>query len=151
MNVQFIKAEPCHLHDCSLALQNSELGRVYFSGEDSADKAIQEGISKGEITLAINENNICLGFLWVIINGAFHSFPYLHIIAIKEQYRGTGIGKKLLNYFEESSKSSKLFLVVADFNPRAKKLYESMGYIEIGVIPNLYKEGVNECFMMKVN
>ncbi|WP_313582485.1 GNAT family N-acetyltransferase [Lacrimispora sp.] len=31
------------------------------------------------------------------MEGAFHAFHYLHLIAIKEEYRGKGIGKKLLD------------------------------------------------------
>jgi ribosomal protein S18 acetylase RimI-like enzyme len=42
-----------------------------------------------------------------------------------------------------------VFLVVADFNPEAKRLYESLGYRQVGVIPGLYKEGVSEQLMMK--
>lgn len=62
-----------------------------------------------------------------------------------------GIGRKLLEFFEDTSVkfSNKLFLVVADFNPKAKELYLRMGYKEIGIIPGLYKKGVNECLMMK--
>lgn len=151
MNINIIKAEDKYLNDCSIALQGSELGRVYFSEENKATRALIEGISKGEIFIAINEECVCLGFIWFILNGSFHSFPYLHIIAVKEEFRNLGIGKKLLQYFEEttSKKASKLFLVVADFNPRAKELYQSIGYKEIGIIPSLYKSGVNECLMMK--
>lgn len=151
MDINIIKAENKHLIDCKNALQKSELGRVYFPEEDKTFQAINEGISKGEIFIAINKECTCLGFIWVIPNGVFHSFPYLHIIAVKEEFRNLGIGKRLLQYFEETSskKSSKLFLVVADFNPRAKQLYQSIGYKEVGIIPNLYKKGVSECLMMK--
>lgn len=152
MEIKMIKAESRYQEDCVQALHKSELGRVYFPEEDKARRAIEEGFSKGEFYLAIvNETKECLGFLWYIPNGAFHSFPYLHIIAVKEQYRGLGIGKQLLSFFETtiSQTSGKAFLVVADFNPRAKQLYESIGYKEIGIIPNLYKPGVNECLMMK--
>jgi ribosomal protein S18 acetylase RimI-like enzyme len=85
------------------------------------------------------------------LEGAFHVFPYLHIIAVKENFRGMGIGKKLLAFFEETvfSDNSKVFLVVADFNPGAKRLYEHLGYQQVGVIPGLYKEGVSEYLMMK--
>ena len=145
-----IQAEYDHLNDCVLALQNSELGRVYFSQEDKANKAINEGILKQEIFVAIDKKGLCLGFIWLIRNGAFHGFPYLHMIAIKEEYRNLGIGNELLNYFEKIiAESSKAFLVVSDFNPKAKKLYEKCGYIEVGVIPNLYKSGVTEFLMMK--
>ncbi|AJA46969.1 hypothetical protein CPAST_c08690 [Clostridium pasteurianum DSM 525 = ATCC 6013] len=44
---------------------------------------------------------------------------------------------------------AKLFLVIADFNPESKMLYERIGYVEVGCIPNLYKLGVTECLMMK--
>lgn len=145
-----IQAECEHLNDCVLALQNSELGRVYFSQENKASLAISNGISNQEILVAIDNKGLCLGFIWFIRNGAFHGFPYVHIIAIKEEYRNLGIGNELLNYFEKVvAQSSKIFLVVADFNPNAKRLYEKCGYIEVGVIPNLYKSGITEFLMMK--
>jgi ribosomal protein S18 acetylase RimI-like enzyme len=151
MDINIIKAENKHLFDCKIALQKSELGRVYFPEEDKAIKALNEGISKGEVFIATNKEHECLGFIWFILNGAFHCFPYLHIIAVKEEFRNLGIGKKLLQYVEEttSKNSSKLFLVVADFNPRAKRLYQNIGYKEVGTIPSLYKRGVTECLMMK--
>ena len=139
------------LNDCTIALQQSDLGKVYFPDKDKADRAINEGITKGEVSVAFNEEGIIVGFIWVIPNGAFHSFPYIHIIAVKEEFRSLGIGKKLLRYIEEAycKSSSKLFLVVADFNPRARKFYLSYGYNEIGCIPDLYKKGVTELLMMK--
>jgi len=152
MNINIIKAENKHLIDCEVALLKSDLGRVYFAEKDKANKSISEGISKGEIFIAINKEGICLGFVWFILKGAFHSFPYLHIIAVKEEFRDLGIGKKLLKHFEEiaSKTASKVFLVVAEFNPAAKQLYQSIGYTEVGSMPNLYKSGVTECLMMKV-
>lgn len=151
MEINIIKAELTHLLDCCMALENSELGRVYFSAIGSAAKVIEEGITKGELYVAVNADSHCLGFIWVVLKGAFHSFPYLHIIAVKEAHRGKGVGKVLLNYFENiiAGKSTKLFLVVADFNPKAMKLYRSLGYKEIGVLPDLYREGVHEHLMMK--
>ena len=40
--------------------------------------------------------------------------------------------------------------LVADFNPDAKILYEKIGYMEIGIIPGLYREGITEYLMMKL-
>lgn len=151
MEISIIPAESKYLNDCVIALRKSELGSVYFPDDDKAIKAIEEGIFNKEIFVAISSDGICLGFIWFILKGAFHSFPYLHIIAVREEFRSMGIGRMLLNYFEDTTLkcSNKLFLVVADFNPKAKDLYLRMGYKEIGVIPNLYKKGVNECLMMK--
>lgn len=44
---------------------------------------------------------------------------------------------------------SKLFLVVSDFNADAKRLYKDIGYSVVGDIPDLYREGITECLMMK--
>ncbi len=147
------KAQMRHLDDCKEALLNSKLGREYFPVEEKALSMLKEGISKGEIFVAVDEKEECLGFIWFILQAAFHSFPYLHIIAVKEAYRGMGIGKELLHFFEETTftQHSKVFLVVADFNPEARRLYERLGYRQVGAIPDLYKEGVTEYLMMKVN
>lgn len=152
MELKMIIGKEEHLSACKEALRNSELGKVYFSSEERLTLAITEGITKNEIHVAMNDDFECIGFLWIIPKGAFHSFPYLHIIAVKEEYRNLGIGKKLLQYFEDTyaENATKLFLVVGDFNKKAKKLYQSIGYQEVGDIPNLYKNGVAETLMMKV-
>ena len=150
MNI--IKGNIEYINDCEEALLNSELGKRYFSQKGRARKALQEGFDKGEIYVAIDENEDCKGFIWIILNGVFHSFPYLHIIAVKQESRNQGIGKKLLKFYEDicCKDYSKLFLVVGDFNTDAKILYEKFGYIQVGIIPSLYREGINEYLMMKV-
>jgi len=45
--------------------------------------------------------------------------------------------------------ADKIFLVVADFNPEAKRFYENNGYHQVGEIPSLYRQGINEYIMMK--
>ncbi len=145
------KAQIKHLEDCKVALLKSRLGQEYFPSEEKARATLTEGITKGEIFVALNEEGDCLGFIWFVLKGAFHSYPYLHIIAVKEAFRGMGIGKKLLSFFEENvfANHSKVFLVVADFNPKARRLYERLGYRQVGMIPGLYKAGVTEYLMMK--
>lgn len=151
MKMTIIKGSIEYINDCEDALVNSELGKRYFSQKGSARKALQEGFAKGEIYVAIDASEGCKGFIWFILDGIFHSFPYLHIIAVKQESRNQGIGKKLLKFFEDScfKDYSKLFLVVADFNPDAKILYEKIGYIQVGTMPSLYREGITEHLMMK--
>jgi ribosomal protein S18 acetylase RimI-like enzyme len=151
MNITIKKADLNYLTDCKDALVHSDLGRNYFPNEEKAIASLQEGFAKDEIFIALDETDACLGFVQWIPNGAFHSYPYLHIIAVKEEYRGNGIGKALMKFFEDTvfAERPKAFLVVADFNPQAKKLYQQLGYKEVGVIPDLYKKGVTEYLMMK--
>lgn len=151
MKMTIIKGTIEYINDCEDALVNSELGKRYFSQKGSARKALEEGFSKEEIYIAIDASESCIGFIWVILDGIFHSFPYLHIIAVQQESRNQGIGKILLKFFEDScfKNYSKLFLVVADFNPDAKILYEKIGYVQVGAIPSLYRKGITEHLMMK--
>lgn len=151
MNINVIKAEDRYLADCTAAVLSSDLGKIYFKDKKKAVQALTKGISNGEIYVAVNNDLDCLGFIWFNLGGMFDKYPYLHMVAVKEEYRGIGIGKILIRFFEDAVRpdNSKVFLVVADFNPRAKKLYESLGYRQAGVIPGLYKEGVIETLMMK--
>lgn len=151
MEITITKGSMDYINDCEDALSKSELGTRYFSKKGSARKALEEGFEKGEIYVALDIYQNCKGFIWFIPNGIFHSFPYLHIIAVKQESRNNGIGKKLLQFFEDVcfKDNAKLFLVVADFNPDARMLYERTGYIEVGAMPGLYREGITEHLMMK--
>ena len=93
--ITFAKGNEQHLKDCRAALCQSTLGERCFSSPGSAEIAILEGIRQKDLYVAfIGEE--CVGFTYIIPKGAFHSFPYLHIIAVKEEYRNRGIGKTLL-------------------------------------------------------
>ena len=121
-----------------------------YASPGSAENAILEGIRQGNLYVALIEE-ACVGFTYIIPKGAFHSFPYLHIIAVKEDYRDRGIGKALLDFSESiaSKMADKLFLVVADYNPDAKRFYERNGYQQVGEISNLYRPGIAEYLMTK--
>lgn len=150
MNIVIEKGSIACLCDCEEALLHSSLGENYFSIEGSAKNAILEGIGQGDLYAAFADGE-CAGFFYLIPKGAFHSFPYLHIIAVKESYRGKGIGTALLGRLEEIAfeTANKIFLVVADFNPDAKRFYEANGYRQAGEIPSLYRPGITEYLMMK--
>ena len=148
--ITFAKGNERHLKDCKDALCKSALGEKYFSSPGSAENAIREGFRQGNLYVALIGEE-CVGFTYIIPKGAFHGFPYLHIIAIKEEYRGRGIGKALLDYSERIAleMADKLFLVVADYNPDAKRFYERNGYQQVGEILNLYRSGITEYLMAK--
>jgi ribosomal protein S18 acetylase RimI-like enzyme len=129
LNITIARGGASHLPDCLAALADSELGRVYFPSEENALASLADGLARDEVFVAVDEAGKCVGFIWFILGGAFHSYPYLHMIAVKEEHRGEGIGKKLLAFFEEAvfAGAAKAFLVVADFNPDARRLYERLG------------------------
>lgn len=148
--ITFAKGTEQHLKDCRDAISRSTLGEKYFSSPGSAENAILEGMRQRNVYVALIGEE-CVGFTFIIPKGAFHCFSYLHIIAIKEEYRGMGVGKALLDFSERiaSETADKLFLVAADYNPGAKRFYERNGYRQVGEIPNLYRPGITEYMMAK--
>lgn len=151
MNVTIRRAKIEDLNGCVSAIENSELATVYFQTEESRVNAVKEAIDSGN-TYAAFYGNECVGFVYYIEQGAFHAFHYIHLISVKENYRGKGIGKELLEYVEKIlfETRDKIFLVVGDYNPGGRVFYEKSGYVFIGTIPNLYRNGVNEDIMMKL-
>lgn len=150
MEINIEKGEMKYLEDCYDALINSEIGKTYFMSFDSKSM-LAEGIKNGGLYVVLDSNNECIGFVWYEAEGTFGMHAFLHIIAIKEKFRNKGIGTKVLLYFEEKAFSDDnwIFLMVAEFNTKARKLYDKLGYKQVGILPDFYRPGVNECLMMK--
>ena len=152
MNIVIKAAEEKHVIPCVKILQSTEIGTVYFSNYKKTVDLLFHAFAQQELFIALKDNEDCLGFMYFIPKGVFGSYPYLHIIAVKEEWRNHGIGRQLIKYFEENSShysSTKCFLTVDDFNPQAKKLYESLGYQCVGELKDFYKNGITSYIMMK--
>ena len=136
----------------SSQLQSTEMGTVYFSNYKKTVDLLLHALAQRGLFVALKDDDDCLGFMYFMPKGVFGSYPYLHIVAVKEEYRNLGIGKQLIKYFEENSSnysSTKYFLTVDDFNPQARKLYESLGYQRVGELKDFYKNGITSYIMMK--
>ncbi|MHC4155865.1 MAG: GNAT family N-acetyltransferase [Planctomycetota bacterium] len=151
MEISIVQGNEGHVEDCVQALVDSELARVYYPTRESAEALLKEGIEKLEMYVAVNEHSGCVGYIWFAPSKMFYKFPYVRQIAVRQEYRGQGIGKKLLSFAEEAvfKDSPRLFLTVTDFNSRAKRLYEKLGYKEVGLVEDLFKDGVAEYVMVK--
>ncbi len=90
------------------------------------------------------------GFILLERRGVAGS-PYIASIAVRSEYRGKGVGRKLLNFAEDlfRSESKHIFLCVSSFNPRARALYERQGYSAIGELKDYIIEGASEILMHK--
>lgn len=149
IKIQFARKE--QVRDCLLCIKHSELWDTYFKSNTSAENDIKEMITKKQIYVALNKNDKCIGFMGVINNGCFRKFSYLSLIAVKKRYRRKGIGKELINKFEEIGfkKANRVFLLVSNFNKKAQLLYKILGYKKVGIIPNLFKIGISEHLLVK--
>lgn len=82
---------------------------------------------------------------WNILESEVEALPgetneeefYLDTLATLPQYRGQGVGSALISDATKKAKSAglPLGLLVADDNPKARKLYESLGFTPVGRRP----------------
>jgi len=77
--------------------------------------------------------------------------PYLKSIVVDAEYRGSGIGKRLLSFAEEYFRaySRHFFLCVSSFNYRARRLYESIGFNKVGEFSDYIIDGESEILLYK--
>jgi len=90
-----------------------------------------------------------VGFVIIEMNGTFKG--YIKSICVSPSQREKGIGSSLMRYAEERifSETPNVFLLVSSFNQRARKLYKSLGYEEIGEFKDFIVRGHSEILMRK--
>ena len=131
---------------CALMMAKSD---PWITLEMDFDLCIQAfaGVSKEVFIIRINTE--ISGFVILQIDGTFKG--YIQTICINENYRGKGLGKKLLTFCEKRilKISPTIFICVSSFNTRALQLYTDFGFKIIGELPNFIKEGFTEILLWK--
>lgn len=155
------KAELRDLNQCVDILFVPEIGQLYYPKKEMLREEVEESIKKGEVFVdrgydESGEYDDIRGVLWYVQKGVFNTFPYLHMISVREMYRGYGIGGKLMSFFEQNSLlaekkqiRTKAFLLVSEYNTSAQGFYKNRGYEEVGRFNGLFRKGLTEILLMK--
>ncbi|MBN1824630.1 MAG: GNAT family N-acetyltransferase [Candidatus Eisenbacteria bacterium] len=90
-----------------------------------------------------------VGFAVLVLRGAF--VGYLQSLVVEPALRGRGIGTRLLRFAEERilRESPNVFVCVSSFNPGARRLYERLGYREVGTLDDYIVPGHAEILLRK--
>jgi ribosomal-protein-alanine N-acetyltransferase len=90
-----------------------------------------------------------VGFVILVVSGAF--VGYVQSIAVDPDWRGKGIGTRILAFAEERilQMSPNVFVCVSSFNPDALRLYRRLGYEIVGDLPDYIVRGHSEILMRK--
>lgn len=106
-----------------------------------------EGASK-EIYMAEYTNTIA-GFAIIQTGGSFKG--YIQTILIREEFRGKGLGRRLIDFCEKRilKFSPNIFICVSSFNQGALKLYKQLGFKQVGELDNFLKAGYSELLLRK--
>jgi ribosomal protein S18 acetylase RimI-like enzyme len=137
---------PEEAHRCATLMATSEpwltVGRTY----EESRKLIED--PSREVYVAYEKEEL-RGFIILVMHGAF--VGYIQIVAVAPEARGSGVGTELIRFAEERifSNHPNVFLCVSSFNPRARALYERLGYELIGEIRDFLIRGQSEFLMRK--
>jgi ribosomal protein S18 acetylase RimI-like enzyme len=101
-----------------------------------------------EVYVAENNGRI-EGFIILNMRGAF--IGYMQTVCVDVASRGSGLGTQLVAFAEKRifAETPNVFLCVSSFNPRARQLYERLGYTLIGELKDYLIGGHSELLMRK--
>jgi [ribosomal protein S18]-alanine N-acetyltransferase len=107
-----------------------------------ADRDVQETY------VALHQGGV-VGFVILVLKGAF--IGYIRTVAVRADWRSRGLGRRLIGFAEERifHESPNVFLCVSSFNPRARALYERLGYETVGELRDYIVRGHSEWLMRK--
>lgn len=153
MDVSIKKGETGKLEEYVDIMRDSALWDHYYAPDEQMLRGfLSESLEQGKVFIAEASSGEPAGLMVCEWKGMFGQWPYLALLGVKKCFRGMGVGHALLDAFEEIGKALEarnLFICVSGFNPRARKLYQSKGFRKVGLIPGLYRDGVEENVLMK--
>lgn len=84
MEIRILEANIEDLDECVELIFETEIGRRYYPTKDALQLEVEKGMTKDEFYNAKDYNGEIIGILWYQQEGMFHSFPYLHMVAVRE-------------------------------------------------------------------
>lgn len=92
-----------------------------------------------------------LGFLILDPRGVAGA-PYIKSVGVRDDVRRRGVGSALMAHAEAVCRhdgARDVFLCVSSFNPRARALYERLGYVLVGELTGFVIPDASELLMRK--
>ena len=133
---------------CARIMATSEpwitLGRTYEESLDIVCDASREVYVASPV-----DTPDVVGFVILELRGTF--VGSIRSVAIREDWRGRGLGSRLIGFAETRilREHPNVFLLVSSFNPRAKALYERLGYEVVGELRDFLLRGHSEWLLRK--
>ena len=132
--------------------RGSSIWDKYFAGGDRLQHSLETALRRGELWCALTPEQAVAGVMRVVPKGFCGLYHYLSLIGTAPSARGQGVGRFLMGQFEDMAREAgclKTSLLVSDFNSHGLAFYRSLGYWELGVIPDAVKPGIAERVLLK--
>ena len=125
------KADPAKLEEYKHIFDNSALYTHYFKKKpELLEQWLTEYMPNAYI--AVDRNGNSVGWISISASDAhIDGLPNLTLLGVKDSARGRGIGQMLISFYVDVMTQlgcEECAVVVNDWNPRARKLYDSLGF-----------------------
>lgn len=108
---------------------------------------LKRKIKDKEVILAKADDKV-IG--WIRFGFFWDEIPFMNMLTLVEEYRGKGIGKKLVQFWEGEMKKRKYKMVMtsSQSNEDAQHFYRRIGYHDAGALFEI-NDGPTEIFFIK--
>lgn len=125
------KADPAKLEEYKHIFDNSALYTHYFKKKpELLEQWLAEYMPNAYI--AVDRNGNSVGWISISASDAhIDGLPNITLLGVKDSARGRGIGQMLISFYVDVMTQlgcEECAVVVNDWNPRARKLYDSLGF-----------------------
>ena len=125
------KADPAKLEENKHIFDNSALYTHYFKKKpELLEQWLTEYMPNAYI--AVDRNGNSVGWISISASDAhIDGLPNITLLGVKDSARGRGIGQMLISFYVDVMTQlgcEECAVVVNDWNPRARKLYDSLGF-----------------------
>ena len=146
MTVVYGKLKPSDAARCA------ELESLLFEGDDPwPERAFLAELRAKHIHyVAARVDGKLVGYAGIARLGRVRPFEYeIHTIGVDPDYQGRGIGRRLVSQILELASGSVVFLEVRTDNVPAISLYESFGFVNVGLRRRYYRASGADAYTMK--
>ncbi|MCV7282010.1 ribosomal protein S18-alanine N-acetyltransferase [Mycolicibacterium flavescens] len=134
------------------AARCAELEAQLFPGDDPwPERAFLAELSAKHIRyVAARDGDKLVGYAGIARLGRKKPYEYeIHTIGVDPAYQGRGIGKRMLTDLLEPVGDGAVFLEVRTDNVPAIKLYESFGFVNVGLRRRYYRVSGADAYTMR--
>lgn len=131
----------------------AELEALLFPGDDPwSENAFREEVRMGHLYRAAREGDLLVGYAGLaFVAGPPQAEAEVHTIGVDPAHQGRGIGRVLLRELlaVADAERATVFLEVRTDNDAARGLYESEGFVVVGVRKNYYRPSGADAHTMR--
>lgn len=134
------------------AARCAELESQLFPGDDPwpARAFLAELAANHTHYVAARSDGTLVGYAGIARLGRMRPYEYeIHTIGVDPEFQGQGIGRRLLDHMLDFASGGTVFLEVRTDNEPAIKLYESAGFVNIGLRKRYYRVSGADAYTMQ--